>query len=654
MNGPQTKSRPGAGRPGGGGNPDGWVHKILRDLACGRPTCRCRRIRANGEALVHCPAHPDERPSLSVRLAADGGLLVKCHAGCPQNRVIAELRARGLWPGSPNNQAGLEDGRDPAAWWAEHTGVPWAFWTTLSTEVVGGGVAFTWPALPGVRKIRLAGRKDYRWEPAHGPRPWLWPEVQGPLPEVVWLVEGEAEAGICRFLGLPAFTGTKGADAPPPPDALVVLARAGVRRVVVCFDADDAGRRGALKAAEAARQAGLEALVVDPIAAGCRPDLGLKDLRDLWLWFNRDPERLRQALEDALRQAEGQVSARAEGPAQAGARAQAPLRALTPAEILAEAPTGTLERLPVLGRDGLVIRGWTHVVAGPPKVGKTELLLACAREWAAAGLCVHWLSEEGLGVWAERFRRAGTPESLLVTPALGADPEELLAHAVATGADVVIIDTIRTLWRIDEMDNPVIAGMFARWSGAFSGRTIIFVHHQRKGGGQHGEGVAGGFAFVGSVDRVIEVVYDANIETRRRLRFLSRIEAPPELVYERDESGKLVIRGEPAAVDLEATAARCLEVLTEEWRTTKEVYQALAEPRPSEETVRKALHALYRQGQIQRDPAEERRGATYRWSLRPASTSNLQTTYVPWKLEVPPRPDGAGDTDRVQEVVDEW
>jgi predicted ATP-dependent serine protease len=254
------------------------------------------------------------------------------------------------------------------------------------------------------------------------------------------------------------------------------------------------------------------------------------------------------------------------------------LRALTPAQILAEAPTATLESLPVLGREGLIIRGWSHVVAGPPKVGKTELLLACAREWVGAGLRVHWISEEGVGVWAERFRRAGAPDGLLVTPALGADSEELLKHALAVDAEVTIVDTIRTLWRVDELDNPVIAGMFARWNAALLGKTLIYVHHERKGGGQHGEGVAGGFAFVGSVDRVIEVLYDPNQENRRRLRFLSRIESPPELVYELNPDGCLILRGEPTALAREEVRRSIVALADDAWRTLAEFLELLPKP----------------------------------------------------------------------------
>ncbi len=55
-----------------------------------------RKIGAGWSA--RCPAHNDRTPSLSIRDADDGKVLVRCHAGCDQNAVIAALRLRGLWP----------------------------------------------------------------------------------------------------------------------------------------------------------------------------------------------------------------------------------------------------------------------------------------------------------------------------------------------------------------------------------------------------------------------------------------------------------------------------------------------------------------------------------------------------------------------------
>lgn len=47
--------------------------------------------------MAPCPAHDDRKPSLAIHEGEDGKVLIKCHAGCEQARVIEALRARGLW-----------------------------------------------------------------------------------------------------------------------------------------------------------------------------------------------------------------------------------------------------------------------------------------------------------------------------------------------------------------------------------------------------------------------------------------------------------------------------------------------------------------------------------------------------------------------------
>jgi len=54
--------------------------------------------------MARCPAHDDRNPSLSIRDADDGKVLVCCHAGCPQEAVVAALKVRGLWSGDDTRQ----------------------------------------------------------------------------------------------------------------------------------------------------------------------------------------------------------------------------------------------------------------------------------------------------------------------------------------------------------------------------------------------------------------------------------------------------------------------------------------------------------------------------------------------------------------------
>jgi hypothetical protein len=56
-----------------------------------------RGRRIGGTWMACCPAHSDRRPSLPIRDADAGKVLVRCHAGCEQKPVIAALRGLGLW-----------------------------------------------------------------------------------------------------------------------------------------------------------------------------------------------------------------------------------------------------------------------------------------------------------------------------------------------------------------------------------------------------------------------------------------------------------------------------------------------------------------------------------------------------------------------------
>ena len=46
--------------------------------------------------IANCVGHDDTNPSMTI---ADGdkGVVVRCHAGCSQQELIAALRAKGLW-----------------------------------------------------------------------------------------------------------------------------------------------------------------------------------------------------------------------------------------------------------------------------------------------------------------------------------------------------------------------------------------------------------------------------------------------------------------------------------------------------------------------------------------------------------------------------
>ena len=53
---------------------------------------RLQQVQRRGEAWIAlCPAHDDRNPSLSIREGDDGRILLKCHAGCAAEAIVAAL-----------------------------------------------------------------------------------------------------------------------------------------------------------------------------------------------------------------------------------------------------------------------------------------------------------------------------------------------------------------------------------------------------------------------------------------------------------------------------------------------------------------------------------------------------------------------------------
>ena len=103
--------------------------------------------------MCRCPAHDDRDPSFSICDADDGKVLVYCHAGCDQERVITALRARGLWmqegphPFSPTAHIAVE--RRPNQDDTKRTEAALAIWQ--SAAPAGGTLVETYFASRGLR-----------------------------------------------------------------------------------------------------------------------------------------------------------------------------------------------------------------------------------------------------------------------------------------------------------------------------------------------------------------------------------------------------------------------------------------------------------------------------------------------------------------------
>ncbi len=227
--------------------------------------------RTSSGWTASCPAHDDDRPSLSVAVGDDGRALVHCFAGCETDAVLkaVDMTFKDLAPGR----------REVAAYpyHDEHGRL--------------------------VYEIVRCEPKEFRMRRPDGQGGWIWSlkgiqRVMYRFPDLhgytrVYFVEGEKDANALVALGLPATTTAGGVTGWRDKYADQLVA-AGVEEVIVLPDNDDPGREYATKVAAALRSRGI---TVGIVALPGLPAGG--DVSD-WLAAGGDRLKLKQLAEDAL------------------------------------------------------------------------------------------------------------------------------------------------------------------------------------------------------------------------------------------------------------------------------------------------------------------------------------------------------------------
>jgi hypothetical protein len=80
------------------------------------------------------------------------------------------------------------------------------------------------------------------------------------------------------------------------------------------------------------------------------------------------------------------------------------------------------------------------------------------------------------------------------------------------------------------------------------------------------------------------------------------------------------VLGEAHAVEVDDVIKRLADVITDEWQRRSKILKAPDEPKPGAETLRQALTRMVAEGSIERDPAEDKKGATYRYRNLPTAS----------------------------------
>ena len=228
-------------------------------------------VRGSGSGwMCTCPAHDDRNPSLSVREAKDGSVLLKCHAGCSNESVVASLGMpmRDLFAGErgcdttatvtssrfgPTNAASVSDSGNKSQGFAtldeaiavyqRSLGMHSSRWDYHNEQGDLVGVVLRWDATNS-KQIRPISLIDGQWKLTgmDTPRPlYRLNEIlctSGPnSSELVLVCEGEKAADVAAALGYTSTTSAHGSKSAPKADWSVL----NNRDVVIVPDLDDAG-----------------------------------------------------------------------------------------------------------------------------------------------------------------------------------------------------------------------------------------------------------------------------------------------------------------------------------------------------------------------------------------------------------------------------
>ena len=261
---------------------------------------------------------------------------------------------------------------------------------------------------------------------------------------------------------------------------------------------------------------------------------------------------------------------------------------------------------------GLLPLGCLALLYGPPKSGKTTLAAHIAGAVALGRSFLGRTVEARPTLYCDFERPKRLALSRLMEPLVDMDlPERLRLYCgpafdVAnlrttleeTGARLVVLDTLLRLLRPhDENDAAEMSRLLAPWADLAHERevTILAVHHDRKSQGNHGEGIRGSSAILGTVDLALHFRREGTGEDdgRRRLELVSNFDGLPSHLVLAREGG--TYRVAPSAA--EERQGRLLTALGSKPEPAKAIADRLGLTR---QAIHDDLAALVAEGRVKR------------------------------------------------------
>lgn len=207
--------------------------------------------RGGKAAVAHCPAHEDNKQSLSVKLSDSDKVLVHCFAGCETEDILAKL--------------GME--------MADLFGAPAPQQQAQEVKIVA---TYDYRDEKGelLNQVVRLEPKSFRQRRPDGQGGWIWslgdvrrvlyrlPEMNRDRKQPLWIVEGEKDVDALRDLGFRATTCIMGAGKWQP-EYTEQIKRSHVQGVYVAPDNDMPGRRHAHAIATSIHAAGIPVKIVN-------------------------------------------------------------------------------------------------------------------------------------------------------------------------------------------------------------------------------------------------------------------------------------------------------------------------------------------------------------------------------------------------------
>lgn len=564
--------------------------------------------RSGSNWSCKCPAHEDNKASLSITQNFSGKLLVHCHAGCEPTNVISFLRAKGLWPDTAKTA--------PVAIPPPRAKIDLP--PSQPTQSGRGRIVATYDYTDEDGELLYQAvrydPKDFRQRAPNPDGSWSWsikgvkrvlyrlPEVLAAVAEgkTIYICEGEKDVEAARSLGLVATCNAMGADNGTGnkwfPEFATALKGADV---VVIPDQDEAGIRHAEWVISTLRGTAKSVKVVNPTSG--------KDLAE-WVSLGATPTMIETSAIDAFEMDEA-VPLKPE---------RVGFKFLDVNELIKD-----IKPIQWLVRDYFE-RDAISLIYGPPACGKSFFAIdivcsiAMGVEWMGHKTHsgpVFYIAGEGHNGLARRFKawevaRGHKIEAGKIFKSAGAlsilDEEEvqLMVEAIEAYIEqtgvvpaIVVVDTLaRNFGAGDENSTEDMSRFIDHIDRYIRKRwqcNVLIVHHS----GHNAERARGSSALKAAVDSEIEVTKDESGNVKIKATKMKDAELPQELLLKiksvelpnvfdedgnqvtsaiLDVAGNLILSVVAKRDDgTEITAKDALEILDRGWLSVRDLGDAL-------------------------------------------------------------------------------